>query len=137
MFAISSAFTLLKVTMFQYKSAPFKYAEQYHWMVVVSNREHIEELLRAPDDVLSFEEATNDVSRRPTLLELARTDERLQQLHTIYTLGPEMIKTPYHTAVVRSQLTRNIPVLYDEIRDEIICAFDEILDLKDGGEIST
>ena len=43
-----------------------------------------------------------------------------------------MIKTPYHTGVVRSQLIRNVAALYDEIRDEIICAFDEILDLKDG-----
>ena len=46
-------------------------------MVVVSSREHIEELLRAPGDVLSFEEATNDVSRHPILLALTRTDERL------------------------------------------------------------
>lgn len=36
--------------------------------------------------------------------------------------------------VIRSQLTRNIGMLYSEIRDEIVTAFDEILGLKDDGE---
>jgi hypothetical protein len=49
-------------TWFQHKPAPFKVAELFHWIVVISSREHLEELWRAPDDTLSFAEALNDAS---------------------------------------------------------------------------
>ena len=45
----------------QYKSAPFKVADRYRWIVVLGGRQHIEELRKAPDDALSFPEAANDV----------------------------------------------------------------------------
>ncbi|KAF8549787.1 cytochrome P450, partial [Imleria badia] len=83
-----------------------------HWTVISSSREHVEELRRAPDDTLSFAEAIN---------------ERLQ---IEYTMGPEVHHNSYHIPIVRSQLTRNIGALYPEIRDEIITAFDDVLDLK-------
>lgn len=38
---------------FQHKSVPFKVAELYRWVVVLSSREHMEELRTAPDDTLS------------------------------------------------------------------------------------
>lgn len=50
-------------------------------------------------------------------------------------MGFELYQNPYHINVMRSQLTRNIGVLYPELRDEIITAFDEILDLKDNGNV--
>ncbi|KAF8549327.1 cytochrome P450 [Imleria badia] len=95
-----------------YKSAPFKIAEPHHWTVILSNREHIEELARASDKVLSSLEAIND------------------QIQIEYTLGPEVHHNPYHVAVVRSHLTRNLEVLYPEIRDEIVTSFAEVLDLR-------
>ena len=60
--------------MLQYKSAPFKIYDRYRWTVIVSNREHIEEVLRAPDDELSFAEATNDVRNRLVLLDYTCAD---------------------------------------------------------------
>jgi hypothetical protein len=52
-----------------------------------------------------------------------------------YTTGPEVVDNPYHVAVVRSQLTRNLQVLYADIRDEIVTSFDDVLDLRgDGGD---
>ena len=60
--------------MLQHKSAPFKIAEQYHWMVVLSNRKHIQELFRASDDVLSHKEAISEVRDRPVLPESGRID---------------------------------------------------------------
>ncbi|KAF8552682.1 cytochrome P450 [Imleria badia] len=96
----------------KYKSAPFKVAEFHHWTVIVSNRGHLEELARASDKALSSLEAIND------------------QIQVEYTLGPEVHHNPYHVAVVRSHLTRNIDVLYPEIRDEIVTSFAEVLDLK-------
>ena len=63
-----------KVTMLQYKSAPFKVAERYHWMVILSNRKHIGELLRASDDTLSS--GINEVRNRHVLPELGRIECR-------------------------------------------------------------
>ncbi|KAH0837765.1 hypothetical protein J3R83DRAFT_5943 [Lanmaoa asiatica] len=49
-------------------------------------------------------------------------------------MGSEVHHNPYHITVIRSQLTRNIGVLYPELRDEIITAFHEILNLKGDGD---
>ena len=49
------------LTIFQHKSAPFKVAELHRWIVVLSSREHVEEIRRAPDDTLSFTAAKKDV----------------------------------------------------------------------------
>jgi hypothetical protein len=57
-------------TMFQHKSAPFKVANKYGWMVILSNRKHIEEMRRAPSDELSLMEAVINVSNCHVLLEL-------------------------------------------------------------------
>ncbi|KIJ66616.1 hypothetical protein HYDPIDRAFT_109704 [Hydnomerulius pinastri MD-312] len=97
----------------KYRAAPFKVANLYHWMVIVSGHQLLEELRKAPDDQLSFMEATND------------------SLKVEYTLGPEIHHNPYHIPIIRSQLTRNLGVLFTDIRDEIATAFDETLDLKD------
>ena len=122
--------------MFQHKSAPFKIANKYGWMVILSNRMHIEELRRAPEDELSFFEATTDVSNYPVALALTHIECRRQLLNTRYTLGDEVHDKPYHIAVIRSQLTRNIGKLYPEIRDEVVTAFDEVLDLSGYGGVS-
>ena len=59
---VLSTFHTCSLTVFQHKSAPFKVAELYHWTVVLSKREHVEELRRAPDDTLSFAQAANEAS---------------------------------------------------------------------------
>jgi hypothetical protein len=41
------------------------------------------------------------------------------------------MEDPYHIPVVRSQLTRNIAALYDDIRDEVIEAFNDLIPVKD------
>ena len=123
------------ITMFQHASAPFKVANRYDWMVILSNRKHIEELRRAPDDELSFMEAFIDVCNCYVLLELTRIECRRQMLNSRYTLGDEVHDIPYHIAVVRSQVTRNIGKMYPEIRDEVVTVFDEVLDLRGYGEV--
>lgn len=57
-----------------------------------------------------------------------------QQVQVEYTMAPEIHHNPYHIAIVRSQMTRNIGPLYPEIRSEITTAFDDILDLKGNSE---
>ena len=49
-------------------------------------------------------------------------------------MGPEIINNPYHLPIVRARLTRNIGALYPEIIDEISTAFDDLLNLRGGGE---
>lgn len=51
-----------------------------------------------------------------------------------YTVGREVFHNPYHAAVVRLQLTRNLGPLYSEMRDEVVTAFDQVLDLRGNGE---
>ncbi|KAF8547708.1 cytochrome P450 [Imleria badia] len=97
----------------KHNGAPFKIATLYHWVVIVTSPAHVEELRDARDDELSFLEATNE------------------DLNTEFTMGSEVHYDPYHIPVIRSQLPRKIGVLYPEMREEIIVAFDEILDLDD------
>ena len=49
-------------------------------------------------------------------------------------MAPEVHHNPYHLSIVRSQLTRNLGALYPKIRDEIITAFDDVLDLEGNGK---
>ncbi|KAF8555102.1 cytochrome P450 [Imleria badia] len=96
----------------KHKSAPFRAAKLYHWTFIFGSRKHVEEVRRAPDDTLSLQDALND------------------ELQAEYTLGPEIQHNPYHVSIVRSQLTRNLGALHPEIRNEIVTAFDDVLDLK-------
>ncbi|KAI9571037.1 cytochrome P450 [Boletus coccyginus] len=98
----------------KYKSAPFKVADRYRWIVVLGSRQHIDELRKAPDDVLSFLDAASD------------------SIQMKYTMGPELLQNMYHVEIIRSHLTRSLSSLYSEIRDEVSVAFDEVLDLRDG-----
>ncbi|KAF9237105.1 cytochrome P450 [Melanogaster broomeanus] len=99
----------------KYKGAPFRVSNLYHWMVVVSGRQHLEELRKSPDEELSLQEATNEIFK------------------TEYTLGQDVHYNPYHVPIIRSQLTRNLGILYPEINDELVTTFEETLDLKDDG----
>lgn len=49
-------------------------------------------------------------------------------------MGPGVHHNPYHVSILRSQLTRNIGTLYPEIRNEIVTALDDVLDLRGNGE---
>lgn len=50
-------------------------------------------------------------------------------------MGFDVYNDPYHITVMRSQLPRQIGVLYPEMRDEIITAFDELLDVDENGDV--
>ncbi|KAH7926831.1 cytochrome P450 [Leucogyrophana mollusca] len=110
---ISNASAILREGYTRYGGKPFKVAVLHQWMVIVSEPKLMEELRKSPDDELSFMEAANDA------------------LKIEYTLGPEIERNPYHISIIRSQLTRNLAALYPDIRDEIVVAFDETLQLED------
>ncbi|KIK79214.1 hypothetical protein PAXRUDRAFT_161911 [Paxillus rubicundulus Ve08.2h10] len=96
----------------KHKGAPFKVACLYRWMVVVSGPRFVEDVRKASDDELSFAEATNE-------------DLKLE-----YLVGHDVYHNTYHVPIIRSRLTRNLCILYPEIRDEIVTAFEELLDLQ-------
>lgn len=48
-----------------------------------------------------------------------------------YTLGPNIASNLYHIPIVRSQLTRALPVLLPELRNEIVCAFGDAVGMSD------
>ncbi|GJE97793.1 cytochrome P450 [Phanerochaete sordida] len=46
--------------------------------------------------------------------------------------GKRVIDDPFHVSIIRSQLTKHIPIVFDEIYDEVVAAFKDLL--PDGGE---
>ncbi|KAF9237104.1 cytochrome P450 [Melanogaster broomeanus] len=112
---VTNATDVIQEGYHKYKGAPFKVSKLYRWMVVVSGRQHLEELRKSPDDELSHSEVVNET------------------LKVEYTLGHDVHHNRYHVPIIRSQLTRNLGVLYPEINDELVTAFEETLDLKGNG----
>lgn len=97
----------------KYKNGIFKFAERYQWHIVVSDPRLIAEIIRAPENVLSFNEAT------------------AQSLQTKYTIGREVFENGYHKSVVRSPLTRNLGVLFPDMHDELVAAFADEIPARD------
>jgi len=83
------------------------------WLVIAPGFDQVEEIRRAPDDVLSAQDAVADT------------------LHTDITLGPEIHANPFHVDIIRTTLTRNIGAAFPDIYDEIITAFAEYIPTKE------
>jgi hypothetical protein len=49
-------------------------------------------------------------------------------------MGSQLRINPYHEHSVRSGLTRNLGRRFPDVRDEIVCAFDEVLSLNGQGQ---
>jgi hypothetical protein len=87
----------------------FKIANFRRWMVLVSGHELIEDARRAPDDVLSMTEPTNEFIQAEYTLDFLNKDDK------------------FHTDVIRSKLTQNIAVAFKEGREELITAMDDFI----------
>ncbi|GJE92707.1 cytochrome P450 [Phanerochaete sordida] len=85
----------------EYGGRPYRIAMLYEWHYIVSSPEAIDELQRAPEDVLSF---------------MAVAEENLQLAET---LGSAVTTNTYHIPVLRTTLTRNLRKLHEDIYDEI------------------
>lgn len=96
----------------QYKSRVFKVRTMGKYVVYVSGRPLVEELRKAPEDVLSFNAAVAEA------------------LQTEHTLGSTIVSNHYHVSIIRSQLTRNLGVLFPDIVDEAKAAFGDNVDAK-------
>ncbi|KAJ6516234.1 cytochrome P450 [Mycena sanguinolenta] len=84
----------------------------HRWDVIISGRELVEELRASKEEELSIREAFNEI------------------LQTNMTMGPNILGNPYHISVTRVGMTKNLDARFDEVRDEIICTFQDHLKLE-------
>ncbi|KAJ7781594.1 cytochrome P450 [Mycena metata] len=84
----------------------------HRWDVIISGRELVEDLRAAKEEELSIREAFNEI------------------LQTNITMGPNILGNPYHISVTRVGMTKNLDARFDEVRDEIICTFDDHLKVE-------
>ncbi|KAF8467577.1 cytochrome P450 [Russula ochroleuca] len=92
----------------------FKIAGFRRWMVLAGGSELIEDVKRAPDDVLSTEPMNELIQPEYTIDLLNRND-------------------PFHVDITRSHLTRNIAVTFKEVREELIMAMDDFILVRGDG----
>ncbi|KAK7680563.1 hypothetical protein QCA50_016345 [Cerrena zonata] len=89
------------------------------WMVIVTGPRLIEELRRFPDDTSSFYDAASD----------------LFELDTSF--GPDLKEDPFHVALLRGQLTRNLGNMFPNMMNEMKQTFDDLLPVHGDGWIRT
>ncbi|KAK7031683.1 cytochrome P450 monooxygenase 51 [Favolaschia claudopus] len=83
------------------------------WSVLVSGKQLIEDIANAREEELSFHKSTNEF------------------LQTRYTLGRGCERDPYHPAVIRTSLTRNVGQRFPDLRDEIVCSLADLIPQSD------
>ncbi|KXN83234.1 Ent-kaurene oxidase [Leucoagaricus sp. SymC.cos] len=96
----------------RYPDQPFKIAAMSKWVVVLSGKQSINDIRRAPDETLSLVEAIGET------------------IQTKFTFGPVDMH-PHHEVTIRTGVTRNIVAKFGEIRDEITESFNEYLPLTE------
>ncbi|KZV65871.1 cytochrome P450 [Peniophora sp. CONT] len=99
----------------KYKPGVFKVANIDGWVIIAAGTQAVDEVRKAPDEVLSFFEAA----------------ERRQQVS--YTLGPG-VGFGYHIGIIKAQLTgKSLTALVDDIRDETVAAFNDLIPVGPDG----
>ncbi|KAK7457858.1 hypothetical protein VKT23_010202 [Stygiomarasmius scandens] len=97
----------------KYYGRAFKVRMPDRWEVVATGPILLNDIKKAPDDVISLDEATSDL------------------LQLDYTVGSAVRTNLYHVNVVKGPLTRNISTRFSDIRDEIISAFGDEVPVSD------
>ncbi|KAG5725182.1 Ent-kaurene oxidase [Termitomyces sp. T112] len=88
----------------------FRIADFRSWTVIVSGAQLIEDVRKAPEDVLTFEAAIDEA---------------------IHALAPKTRRSHFHIPIIQTQLTRELTNSFDAIRDEVGTAFFEVAPLTD------
>ncbi|KAK7460846.1 hypothetical protein VKT23_008777 [Stygiomarasmius scandens] len=83
------------------------------WAVVVTSQKMITEIKRAPDDHLSFQEASREI------------------FQTDYTLTKLININWYHVEVIKTALTQQMDTMFPEVKDEMVAAFIEEIPVSD------
>lgn len=94
----------------QYKGKVFKVAFTDRWLAVVTGRKLVEEVQRLSDDVISFPDASGEVTG-------------FKYIFTKCALS----RDPFHVNMIQRQLTKHMSVAFDDLHDEFETAFKELL----------
>jgi hypothetical protein len=93
----------------------FKIATFWRWMVFASDPEVIEDIRKAPEDILSFEVPVGEF------------------LQMKYTMDPLDLDNSYHVDIIRTKLSRNIADTFKEVRDELVRFLDASIPIHGDG----
>jgi len=96
-------------------------------MILASGPEFIEDVRKAPDNVLSMKEPISDVRVLATKGGAHVSRGISQFLQTDYTLDMLNKDDIYHVDIIRTRLTRNIAVTFKEVREEFIHALKDLI----------
>ncbi|KAF7370033.1 hypothetical protein MSAN_00633300 [Mycena sanguinolenta] len=95
----------------KYPGRVFRVPRVFRWDFTVAGTALTQDVVTAPENVLSAVAANRDAS----------------SLQLDFTMGPELSTNSFHIDVVRTKLTRNLGKCFPGIRDEVSCAFDELI----------
>ena len=101
-------------------------------MVLASNPEMIEDVRKAPDDVLSAAEHAREVFMHSRTLD-SYSCRFIQFLQSEYTLDLLDMDCHYQNDIIRSKLTRNIADTFKEVRDELVRSLDASIPVHSDG----
>lgn len=135
--------------LWQYKGSTFKVATFSRWLVVISGPHAFDEFRKATDDELSLMKALEEVC----VVDILCTQPSNEIADSRYWLH-NGAKSPYwwvdtesrlhvdfvditlldayHVPVIRKHLTKNLGILFPDIRDEIVHAFNDEIALTAG-----
>ncbi|KAF9528911.1 cytochrome P450 [Crepidotus variabilis] len=105
--------SVIEESIAKWPTSIFKIPYLLEWLVIIHQPSHIEDLRKMPEHILSSLKAFEYV------FQLA------------YTLGHHINENPYHVPIIRTQLTRSLPLLVPEIHDELVQAFKHYIPLTD------
>jgi hypothetical protein len=91
----------------------FKIANARRWMVLAAGSGLIEDIRKAPDDVLSRNEPTR---------------EAIQSEYTLNILNPS---DKYSADIIRSKLMRDVAATFKETREELVMAMDDLIPTRE------
>ncbi|KAJ7240650.1 cytochrome P450 [Mycena haematopus] len=96
------------------RNGVFRIPRFFRWDYLANGADRISEVAAAREDVLSIAHGVEET------------------LQVSYMMGSEIRDNPYHHHTVQTTLTRNLARCIPQVKDEIVCAFDDVLPLKDG-----
>ncbi|KAL5531375.1 hypothetical protein ACEPAG_4252 [Sanghuangporus baumii] len=106
---IGNAKSILGDAYYKYGRGTFKIPGVERYTVVLNRRDLIEEVTKASDEKVSFNEASADL------------------FISKWTFGENIIKSHYHIPIIRNRLTRLLPTVFDDVMDEIEHAFNDLI----------
>ncbi|KAJ7796327.1 cytochrome P450 [Mycena olivaceomarginata] len=95
-----------------YPDGIFRVARLFRWDYVVCGPRLTKDIASAPEHIISFNEGVEEITQAK------------------FTMGRDLSENPYHLQAVRTTLTRNLHACFPEVRDEIVCAFNDVLLLQ-------